>query len=227
MSYLQQSPALLRGPTKLHRVTRLPDVVLGLATDPLPLGSLCGWGWGDGSATAREDCDPGGFRPLLLCLHDYLDWLNPYKNILETLEESLSVRTAVQELPWEQGLTGLWGLRGQSTPLLGISISPFPLIKGGQKIAYALQLQQQRLGFSFQSKLLGCLIQMLIAEPELVCLLHPPNDQSPAPCYKNPQESQLDILICAVASWETAQRWASGFWRGEGRGSSSPQGSDS
>lgn len=44
---------------------------------------------------------------------------------------------------------------------------PFPqlfdLIKGGQKITYTPKLQQQRLGFSFQSKQQGCLIQMLIA----------------------------------------------------------------
>ena len=41
------------------------------------------------------------------------------------------------------------------------------LIKGGEKITYAPELQQQRLGFSFQSKQQGGLIQMLIAGPKL------------------------------------------------------------
>lgn len=73
---------------------------------------------------------------------------------------------AAQEL-WDRSFVCI----SEARPHLSHIYRHFPqllaLIKGGEKITYNPKLQQQRLGFSFQSNQQGGLIQMLIAGPEL------------------------------------------------------------
>lgn len=177
------------------------DVTLGLATSR---------GRKEGSAHGKG-ADP---RSVRFC--DYLHQFNPNKeNILKIFSPFLMGRAAgpgrspeLTELLLAGSETDTENLRDSSHICISEArphfsyVLPFPrlfeLIKGAQKITYAPQLQQQRLGFSLQSKQHGWLIQMLIARSELAPkreTLFPANDQKVTPSLQESAGfSQLDIL---------------------------------